>query len=263
MRTLLLSFFIFIISFTQLSAQVWTELGLRVAGGTSWLIDKNIFDDNTYVHDFSGAFSVGLKLGINIRDRHGFILEGLFSNLNQNFDYTFDDANMMRIEGTNQIKWSNLDTYLLYRNYSQGAFSEIGVMNTFIQSVEQLDELANFPILTDVTPNYQNYLSLVLGGGAFVAGSDRFTLMMGIRIHYALTDFISPQGQDPASLQLQDQQFAFPTTFRQDFSGLESDPYADNRITRPLLIQVGFEFNFGVGYFAKTVCGGRVKFIGG
>jgi len=169
----------------------------------------------------------------------------------------------MRIEGTNQVRWSNLDLYLLYRNYSQGAFSEIGVMNTFLQSVEQLDALAGYPILTDVTPNYQNYLSLVLGGGAFVAGSDSFTLMMGIRIHYALTDFISPQGQDDQSLLDQGQAFAFPTTFRQDFSGQASDPYADNRITRPLLIQIAFEFNFGIGYFARTTCGGRLKWIGG
>ena len=86
---------------------------------------------------------------------------------------------------------------------------------------------------------------------------------MGIRIHYALTDFISPQGQDPQALLDQGQSFPFPTTFRQDFSGFDSDPYADARITRPLLVQLGVEFNFGVGYFAKTVCGGRVKWIGG
>ena len=136
-------------------------------------------------------------------------------------------------------------------------------MSSRVRSVEHLDPLAGFTTFTDVTDNYQNYLSAVFGGGAFVAGSERFTLMIGFRIHFALTDFISDAGQDPAFLQAQEQAFPFPNTFRADFSNLDSDPYADPRITRPLLIELITEFNFGLGYFAKTICGGRVKWIGG
>lgn len=263
MKNFALLFLVSFLSISQLAAQAWTDIGLKLGGGTSWLVDKNIFDDNTYVHDFSGAFNIGAKASLNLGERHSISFEAMIAQMKQNFDYGWTDDAMQRIEGTNQIKWSNLDLYFLYRYYSQGAFSEFGVMSSRVRKVEQLDALAGFTDYTDVTSNYQNYLSAVFGGGAFVAGSDRFTLMMGIRIHYGLTDFISDAGKDPMVLQAQGQAFPFPNSLRQDFTGIESDPYLDERITRPLLVEMIFEFNFGIGYFAKTVCTGRVKWFGG
>ncbi len=248
---------------TQCFSQAWTDVGLKLGGGTSWLIDRNLFDDNTYVHDISGAFNFGAKASLNIGDRHSISFEAMISNMKQNFDYGWTDDNGIRIEGRNEVQWTNLDLYLLYRFYSQGAFSEFGIMRSQVRSVEHFDPLAGFADFTDVTGNYQDYLSAVFGGGAFVAGSERFTLMLGIRIHFALTDFISEQGQDLESLQGQNQQFAFPSTFRNDFTGLENDPYLDQSITRPILVELLAEFNFGIGYFARTICSGRVRWFGG
>lgn len=264
MKNLFCTIFMLFILGNQISAQAWTDVGIKLGGGTSWLIDRNIFDDNTYVHDFSGAFNIGVKASLNLGDSHSISVEGVISSMKQNFDYGWtDESTSTRIEGTNEIKWTNLDLYLLYRYYSQGAFSEFGIMSSRIRSVEHRDAGAGFVDFTDVSDNYQNYLSAVFGGGAFVAGSDRFTVMLGIRIHYALTDFISDQGNDPVALQAQGQQFAYPTTIRRDFTGLDSDPYLDERITRPLFVELIAEFNFGIGYFAKTVCSGRVRWFGG
>lgn len=262
MKKLLLLFLSIIFINSQSFAQAWTDIGLKLGGGTSWLVDKNLFDDNTYVHDFSGAFNFGAKASLNLGEKHSISFEVMLSNLKQNFDYGWTDDSGVRIEGRNEIKWSNLDLYFLYRYYSQGAFSEFGIMRSQIRTVEHLDPLAGFAEFTDVTGNYQDYLSAVFGGGAFVAGSDRTTLMLGIRIHFALTDFISDEGNDAVALEANGQ-FPFPSSFRNDFTGTENNPYADERITRPILIELLAEFNFGIGYFARTVCSGRVKWIGG
>ncbi len=263
MKNLILVVFTFLVINTESFAQAWTDIGLKLGGGTSWLVDPNLFDDNTYVHDFSGAFNFGAKASINIGEKHSLSFEAMISNMKQNFDYGWTDDSGTRIEGRNEIKWSNLDLYFLYRYYSQGAFSEFGIMRSQLRSVEQLDPLAGFVDFTDVTSNYDDYLSAVFGGGAFVAGSERSTLMLGIRIHFALTDFISEAGQNTESLQAQGQQFPFPNTFRNDFTGLDNDPYADARITRPILIELLAEYNFGLGYFAKTICSGRIHWFGG
>lgn len=263
MKNLLATLLFLAFTTSQIAAQAWTDIGLKFGGGTSWLIDKNIFDDNTYVHDFSGAYNFGGKASLNIGSKHSISFEAMISSMKQNFDYGWTDDVRGKLEGTNEIKWTNLDLYFLYRYYSQGAFSEIGIMRSNIRKVEQRDILAGYMDFTDVSQNYQNYYSLVFGGGAFVAGSDRFTVMLGIRIHYGLTDFISDEGRDPISLAAQGQAFPFPTSIRRDFSGLDTNPYAEDKITRPLLVELIAEFNFGIGYFAKTVCTGRVKWFGG
>lgn len=262
MRKLLLLSISFIFISHQCFAQAWTDVGLKLGGGTSWLVDQNIFDDNTYVHDFSGAFNFGAKASLNLGERHSISFEALLSNHKQNFDYGWTDDAGMRIEGRNEVQWSNVDLYFLYRYYSQGAFSEFGIMRGQVRSVEHLDEMAGFTTLTDVTSNYQDYWSAVFGGGAFVAGTERSTLMLGVRIHFALTDFISDAGNDAEALEASGQ-FPFPTTFRNDFTGSENNPYADARITRPILIELIAEYNFGIGYFARTICSGRVKWFGG
>ena len=263
MKNLFLIIILCISFISQIQAQAWTAVGLKLGGGTSWLIDKNIFDDNTYVHDFSGAFNVGAKASLNIGANHSISVEAMISKQKQKFDYGFTNDAMLRIDGNNEIRWTNLDLYFLYRYYSQGAFSEFGIMSSRIRSVEQRDALAGYLDFTDVSSNYQDYLSAVFGGGAFVAGSDRFTLMLDVRIYYAFTDFISEEGNDPEALQTQGQAFPFPNSFRQDFSNATNDPYSDARKTSPLLIEMIAEFNFGVGYFAKTICSGRVKWFGG
>ncbi len=263
MKNLFLTVSLCIVFICQVQAQAWTAVGLKLGGGTSWLIDKNIFDDNTYTHEFSGAFNVGAKASLNIGDHHSLSFEIMLAKMKQDFDYGFTNDAMLRVDGTNEIRWTNTDLYFLYRYYSQGAFSEFGIMSSRVQSVEQRDLDAGFVDFTDVSSNYKNYLSAVFGGGAFVAGSDRFTVMLGVRIHYAFTDFISDAGNDPDALGAQGQAFPFPNSFRQDFTGLESDPYADARKTSPVLIEMIAEFNFGIGYFAKTICSGRVKWFGG
>lgn len=263
MRNLLILFISIIFINNQSYAQAWTDVGLKLGGGTSWLFDQNIFDDNTYVHNFSGAFNFGAKASLNLGERHSISFEAMLSNQKQSFDYGWTDDSGVRIEGTNEVQWSNIDLYLLYRYYSQGAFSEFGIMRSQLRNVEHLDPQSEFTDFTDVTSNYDDYLSVVFGGGAFIAGTERTTLMLGVRIHFALTDFISAEGQDEASLLEQGIQFPFPTTFRNDFSGSENDPYADPSITRPILIELLLEYNFGIGYFAKTICAGRVKFFGG
>ena len=253
--SILILFFAFSIS---LNAQAWTDVGLKAGWGTSWLLNGSIFDDNSYTHQYSFGYNFGLKAGVNIGEHSGFTFDYIISKLEQEFLYTLNDT-----EFSNTIEWDNHNLYLLYRQSRQGAYFEIGPMLSMVKKVKQTD--TGTPILNtnapvDVTPFYSdNYLSGVIGGGAFLAGGDNATLMLGMRIHYAFQDFISDQGQGSALLVGgQELPFAFPNPNRGDLS-----VYDDYKQTNPLFIQVLLELNFGLGYFAKTVCSGRVKWFSG
>ena len=130
---------VFVFATCMVHAQAFVDVGLKFGGGTSWLIDMNIFDDNTYSHRFSGAFNAGVKTSINFRDKNAITLEALFSSQKQNFDYRWTDAGGGTIEGDSEIAWNNLDLYLLYRFYANSAFTEIGVMNSLVQRVEMTE----------------------------------------------------------------------------------------------------------------------------
>ncbi len=258
---------IIIVSFVLLPififAQAFVDVGLKVGGGTSWLLNTNIFDDNSYSHRFSGAFNGGIKTSINFRDKNAITLEALFSSQKQNFDYRWTEDSGTKFDDVSEISWNNLDLYLLYRFYANSAFTEIGIMNSLVQKIEMTDPGLAFEA-EDVSAYFQDsYLSAVFGGGALVAGEDSWTLMAGMRFHYAFKDFVSDEGNDLNALSNRDIDFTFPNPFRQDFSGQEFNPYAEDSKTNPLFVEIIFELNFGLGAFAKQTCGGRTKWIGG
>lgn len=244
-------------------SQAFVDVGLKFGAGTSWLLNTNIFDDNTYSHRFSGAFNGGIKTSINFRDKNAITLEALFSSQKQNFDYRWTEDSGTKIDDVSEIAWNNLDLYLLYRFYANSAFTEIGVMNSLVQKIEMTDPGLNFEA-EDVSRYFEDsYLSIVFGGGALVAGEDSWTLMAGMRFHYGFRDFVSDEGNDLTALNARDINHTFPNAFHQDFSGQEFNPYAEKSDTNPLFVQIIMELNFGLGAFAKQTCGGRTKWIGG
>lgn len=256
MKNFVLSLLLILTIQLQLSAQAWTDIGIKVGYGTSWLLNGNIFDDNSYSHQYTWGYNYGAKAGINVGEHIGITFDAIISELGQEFSYTIGTT-----EFSNSIEWRNLDLYLMFRNSRRGAYFEIGPMLSLVREVKQKDTGVGAlrDEFTDVTPFYsENYLSGVIGGGAFLAGGDRFTLMLGMRVHYAFQDFISEAGQLRGTAPSADFESPFPNTLRNN-----QEVYSDYADTNPLFIQVLLEFNFGVGYFAKTACSGRVKWFSG
>lgn len=244
MRNILILFFL-LASYVGLQAQAWTDVGIKLAGGISYLYNANLEDNNIYnPKPFkSGSYGIGAKAGLNLGEHHSINGEIMFSRMRKLFVYK---TGLGETDNNNTITWNNLDVYFLYRHYREGSFIELGVMRANVNRVEQTDIAAGFTTDSDVTDFYNDgYWSAVLGTGSYIAGSDRFTVMLGIRMHCALGDFISEEGKSNVQ--------PFPSP------GVPS-PEAVN--TLPILVEFVSEFNFGLGFFAKTVCSGRVKWFG-
>ena len=239
----LLFIFVLIIS-TQMSfGQAWTDVGLKVGYGLSLLNNKNLFNDNQYVHEVNGAYSLGAKAGVNIGEFNSITFDIGISQLKQNFNYTVG-SNENAVDYQNNIVWKNLDMYLMYRNTRSSAYIEIGPMLSRIKKVTQTDTGANFKDKDTKSFYSDKYLSAVLGFGGYVFGSERFTLMLGLRAHYAFQDMISDAGQKAN----------YPAPFGAD----KFDTYEKSN---PIFIQAVMEFNFGLGFFAKTACTGRLHWF--
>jgi len=228
-------------SFMAIShAQIWIDTGLKGGGGLNFLVNNNIFDDNSYSHLLSGSYGVGAKAGVNFGEYHGFTIDAMYRNMKQNFNYTVDMTDY-----TNTLEWTNWDMYFMYRfNTGAGTYLELGPMLSLVQEFKQADTGFSEANISDYYTD--RYLNGVFGVGGYLAGSDAFSLIIGLRIHYGLDDLISEAGQAKG----------YPNPFK---SVAAYDTYTP---TNQAYVEMGLELNWGIGYFAKTTCGGRRKFIG-
>lgn len=240
----------FIIIFFQVSnAQVWVELGAKGGGGLSLLMNKNIFDDSSYNHQFSSGTGFGGHLGVNIGQSHGFVFDVMSHSMSQRFEYKLGSSGIAFHENT--INWKNLDLYLLYRYNNNRVYLELGPMLSLVRSVEQ-DDAGLALVEINIDDVYADkYYSAVFGFGGYLLGNETFSLNFGARIHYAMQDFVSEDGRiSNSSSGIKD----FPAPIR-------DETYAEYKQTRPLFVELSLEFTFGIGEFAKESCSDRMHWF--
>jgi hypothetical protein len=220
---------------------MWFDVGVKGAFGPTLMANSNIFNDRTYDHEISTGYGFGGKVGIYFGEYNGVTLDAIFSRSRQGFNYEVLDQ--VTPTFNHDIEWTSIDLYLLYRMQKAGVYFEIGPAYSMINKVTQ-DDQAN-PLLKDVSDFYNDDLiSGVIGFGGYIYNNERFTLMMGLRASYALTDFVNETGKDAN----------FPNPNR-------LAPYETYKSTNPIAVQVLLEANFGIGYFAKTCCSNRSTFF--
>jgi hypothetical protein len=235
---LLLSFLLFTLALT--AQEIWLETGIKGGAGASFLLNKNIIDDSDYRYQFTPMYGAGAKVALNFGPFHGLALEGMYNQSGQDFEYQVPATN---VDLQNQIKWKSIDAYLMYRFIRNRAYVEVGPMYSFIRSVEQNDMGVE---LSDPGRYYEkNYLAGVFGFGGYLAGSSTFTVGLGVRLHYGITDFVNDEGTE----------LGFPNPGHSLF-------YDEITPTHPVFGQILLEFNFGIGHWAKTSCSKRMKFYG-
>lgn len=224
--------------FTNLQAQeFWIETGLKGGYGLSFLYNQNIVDDDTYEYQLSTGYNFGARLSMNFGPFHCIDVEGLLGAYSQDFEFSLPTSESKL---KNNIEWKTLDTYLLYRYIRNRSYVEVGPMLSFSRSVEQAADGGDFQPATDYYSN--QYLSGVFGFGGFIAGTETFSVGLGLRFHYGLTDFVNDEGKT----------LGYPNPFHQG-------AYSSDKTTRPAFAEVMVEFNFGLGHWAKTSCGQRFK----
>ncbi|MEP7195315.1 MAG: hypothetical protein ABI851_02275 [Saprospiraceae bacterium] len=212
----------------------WWDCGLKVNYGLTGFINSKLLDDKNYSYHLNSGAGIGAKFGMYFGLNNGITVDFIYNQLKQGFDYDLGN-----ITNNQDITWKNYDLGLLYRHQSNGSYIEIGPQYSIVNSVKNED--SNDPVNSDVTKYYsKNYFSAVFGTGGYIFGTDNFTLMLGLRLGYALTDFVADAGKP----------LNFPTP--KQIAGTARDSK-----TNPAFVQLVLEANLALGYYGKSSCSKR------
>ena len=208
-------------------SQVWFEAGGKAMYGLTGFYNENLVNANNYNYQLNTAFSYGGVFSMNFGEKHGVNLEGLLATHQQSFEL-LENGSATRLG----VEWQATDFYLMYRFYTEsGAFFELGPKLTSVRKVEQSEGQERMR----ADDNYEDsYYSGALGFGGFLAGTEFFTVKLGVRLEYGLSDFISDQGQKDG----------YPAP------GSSLDPYTPSH---PFRAAIALGINFRLGGIAKSM----------
>jgi len=220
----------FLTFFFSAKAQLWIEAGGKAMYGFKGFYNDNIINDRDHLYRLNGSLAYGAVVNFNFSDDHGLSAEWLIAQNEQLIAYTALDEDV-----DNLIKWKTHDIYLLYQAYFNSSFVEIGPKISLVNSVEQ-----TFNEVDRTTDNLyaDQYYSAVAGFGGYVAGSEVFSLKMGLRFEYAISDFVTEEGGDNG----------YPA-FYSDYEAYKG--------THPFSASVYLELKFPLGKLSQAECGRR------
>lgn len=231
----ILTFIILALGINGASAQPWFDIGIKGGIGTSFMYNKQIFDEQQITHKFKLGNTYGAKLGFNFVQEHQITFDIMQTSYTQGFTYTNAGT-----EANRQYNIKGLDLLLMYRTNRKGTYFEIGPQWSTISSVKYTDDGGYFltPYTFEQVINKKNF-GIALGFGGYAFGTDNFGVTTGLRVNYILSDLINDRGK----------QVNFPIL--QPNEG--SDP------THNLGIMFIVEMNYDFGYLVSSRCGKRTK----
>lgn len=236
--TKLLTLFIGFVFFAQTAfSQIWVDIGPKVNYGVTGFYSANIYDDSQHKVLIKADLAYGGKLGLYLGEVFGLSFEGMIANNRQEFEYTVASNTQI-----NSTRWQTLNLAIMPRFNFTGSYIELGPQWSLLRSVEQ--SLGGVPLDTENIFE-DKYINGVFGFGGYIAGSDIFTLSMGVRFGYSLTDFLSPAAKDLSNPP--------PARYK------TYDEYAS---INPFYISFVAELTFGIGGVAKAECGRRTFLFG-
>jgi hypothetical protein len=225
-----------------LAAQVWLEVGPKATLGPSGYYNSALANDSQHDYSLNFSFNYGAAVGLNFGDYHGLNVEALWGTYFQDLISLDNPDTINSVFKRNNLEWEVIDLYALYRYYPEsGYYLELGPKFTRITGISQ--NLGIDPL--DIEGMYEdNYISGVIGFGAFLSGSKVMVIKAGLRLEYGLTDLVSEQGMAAN----------FPASYA---NNLELGS------TTPFRASFGLEMSFGVGGVAQGACGRRGFVLGG
>jgi hypothetical protein len=226
------------LSFSGLKAQkiyFWLDAGVKLTGGTGMLYNNNLINDRTIDPAFASTYGFGGKFGFNFGQYHAITIDGIYSLASQTNNLIDDGIPLIQ----RQVSINSVDLFGMYRYNRNLNYLELGVKYSIYQRIIETRD-GNSMDADELFVD--NMISPVLGFGYYVLNSDAFTANLGFRLSYGINDILSSQGAQTA---------AFTTP-------LEYDNYAT---THPAFLEVVLELNFGLGQYAKSVCGKRASFM--
>jgi len=228
---------LFAVAAVSLNAQTWFDIGVKGAFGPTVLFERNIFDFGAgeYKHKLTKGYNFGARLNINTGHHFGISLEYAAATSKQDFVLSDDPWNT--------FIWKHNDLLALLRFSGSGAYIELGGKYSLVNKVE-LDNV-NAGLIDDSQNFEDSYFSGVFGFGSYLAGNDVLSINLGIRLHWALNDFVNEAGKENNR----------PIAYYG--APLKNPEYK----TLATAAQVQLEINYAFGRFAKTSCSERWKLI--
>jgi len=231
-KIILLFIALFTINLTISAQELWFDAGVKGAWGPTLLINKNVMNESYLNQKVSTGYGFGAKFAVNFGYIHGFTFDFMYNNAHQLYESTNADYKSV------DVRWKTYDIYVLYRMYRTINYLELGAKFSKVASFQNNDVISS--------DNYvPKYPSAVLGFGWYIFGNKSFTGTLGLRFEYAFNDIINKTGKENG----------YPV------NPYKTEPYDKYTSTNPLIAQLSFEINWGLGYFAKTACGGRHHFF--
>ncbi len=239
LKSLLLAICLLSASFTGLKAQkiyFWLDAGAKVSAGSGMLYNNNLINDRSIDPAFASVYGFGGKFGFNFGQFHAITVDALYSSVSQTNGLVDDGIPLTE----RKVSFNAVDFYGMYRYNRNLNYVELGVKYSLYQRFLQTIDGGTANLADDLYVD--NMLSPVLGFGYYMFNADSFTANLGFRLSYGINDILSEQGAQTAA-------FTSP---------IEYDTYAT---TNPAFFEVVLELNFGLGQYAKSVCGKRASFM--
>ncbi len=220
---------------TGIKAQPWFDIGIKGGVGTSFMNNFQILDEQYLSHKFRPGYTYGGKLGFNFIQEHQITFDVMKTSINQGFNYTIPDVG----EKYREYNIESFDMALMYRANKNGTYFEVGPQWSKVTKVGYKDDGGDFisPVKPDDLIN-ESLVSLVVGFGGYIVGTDNFGISTGIRLAYNLTDIATETGRG----------LNFPML-------VDHDPNPTRNLSAMFVIEMNYDF----GYLVSPTCGKRGK----
>ena len=228
-----------LISAFNLTSQVWFDFGLNGSVGSGFYMGKSFYSDSRFNVVPQLNNTVALKVGVNPSEKHSVVIELGYANRAYAMDQALIPGKDENDVFTQQLFFSGFQGALLYRNTNEGSFIEVGPMINSISSQSLSDQASS---LTS-QPSFITDKSVrgVFGFGGYVLGSERVTLVAGLRFLYDFSDL--------RSINSDGELVSFPFY-----------NYNEKTLNQPLHaldVQFNLELNVSLGFLARASCGKR------
>lgn len=217
---------------THFHAQTWFEVGLKGGPASTFLLNKDIFEDSSYDHLLTGSYFYGGKIGMNFGPHNGIALHGGATKVNQNFNNKYEAQTFDRRNFNAQV----IDIGLLYHRTKESGYFEIGPKISLVRSTSISDDSGE-RINIEEHMN-RSYYGADVGFGGYLIGNERLSLMVGLRFSYgyAMMDKVEP------------------------ITPLEAQ-YSNAGAVHVFNTMLSFELNYSLGYLVRSSCGRRTTWL--
>lgn len=229
--------FITIILFSQTHSQVWFDIGFNGSIGTGFITDSKLYSDSRFNFSPQINNSYSLKIGVNPSEVHSGVIElGGFNRAYGIYQAIVPSADP-KVQFFEKLNFSGFQAALLYRKTQDATFFEFGPMWSKISSQELTDEYSQKTFNSSIIKD--QIVKLVAGIGGFITGTERVSLVTGIRLLYDLSDLRAK------------------TDLGQSFPYQNYNDASLSKSQRAFDIQLNFELNISLGFLYRKSCGKR------